>query len=418
MSQSTSSGHKVTRSQGHTSSGTRHQAPVTRGVLRAPGSELRARKDLGPLVWIEIDLNALRFNLKQIRRHLRGSNTDVMAIVKADAYGHGMKAVAQTLFQEGVRFFGVANWSEASELHRICPRAQILVLGSFHPNQVPSYVEWEIRPTVSCEEDVEALEQHLPQGSNFPIHLKVDTGMGRLGVWHEDIAKLITRIRSGEKLRIDGLYTHFANADARSSTQTRKQIELFNDVLRKVEAAGFSPRYIHASNSMGLARFRQAGGNCVRPGILLYGLNPQKNQKLPFRLKPVLSLRARISHLKEVPAGRAVSYGSTYKARQKTRIAVLPIGYSHGYKIAFSNKAAVIVHGKACPVAGRVTMDQTLVDVGMSKSIKRWDPVTLIGREKSRSVTVESLAKLADTIPYEITCSLHSRIPRIYIGQR
>jgi alanine racemase len=358
----------------------------------------------------------LKFNLSQIRKHLHGSNSDVMAIVKADAYGHGMKMVALTLFQEGVRFFGVANWSEASELRRICPRAQILVLGSFHPNQVPSYVEWEIRPTVSCEEDVEALERYLPQGSNFPIHLKVDTGMGRLGAWHEDIAKIITRIRSGEKLRIDGLYTHFANADASSKAPTEKQNKIFNDVLVQVQKAGFTPRYIHTSNSMGLVRLKQAGTHLVRPGILLYGLNPWKDRKLPFQLKPVLSLRARISYLKEVPAGRSISYGSTYKTRKRTRIAVLPIGYSHGYKIAFSNQATVLVHGKACPVAGRVTMDQTLVDVGLSGNIKRWDPVTLIGREKTKSISVESLAHLADTIPYEIVCSLHSRIPRVCIG--
>lgn len=371
---------------------------------------------MGPLVWIEIDLNALRHNLKQIRKHVRASNSEILAIVKADAYGHGMKVIAGTLYQEGVRFFGVANWVEASELRRICPRAQILVLGSFHPNQVPSYVEWEIRPTVSCVEDVEALERYLPEKASFPIHLKVDTGMGRLGVWHEELEPLLDRIRSGGKIRVDGLYTHFANTDEISGAATSAQLKLFRSCLEKVRAAGFDPRYIHTSNSLGLIRFPEAHENCVRPGIALYGLNPWKNKKLPIFLKPVLSLHARISFLKEMPAGRAVSYGSTYRAKKKTRIAILPIGYSHGYRVAFSNKAQVLIREKKYPIAGRVTMDQTLVDIGLDKKIRRWDTVTLIGQQKGKSVSAEDLAALAQTIPYEIVCALHSRIPRVYIG--
>ena len=369
-----------------------------------------------PMVWAEVDLGHLRHNLRQIRRTLKVSESGVLAIVKADAYGHGMAEVARTLSKEGVSFFGVANIHEALELRRVCPASKILVLGSFHESQVPSYVRAKVRPTLSSVEDLRVLEKKLKPRAGFAVHVKVDTGMGRLGVWHDEALGLLKKAAHSRKIKIEGIYTHFASADEASGASARRQTALFGRLRKETVSLGIRPRYWHAVNSLGLVRFRQAHGDLVRPGILLYGLNPWKGGKLGLKLKPVLSLKARISFIKKVPAGRRLSYGGTHQTSGQTRIATLPIGYSHGYRIGFSNKSFVLVRGRRCPVVGRVTMDQLLVDVGPSPSVRRWDEVTLIGTENGVRVSAEELAGLAGTIPYEIVCAIHSRIPRIYKG--
>ena len=376
--------------------------------------KIAASKDF-PLVWAEVDLDALRNNLRIIRSKLSGSKVKILAIVKADAYGHGMKKTAEALKKEGVNFFGVANIDEAIELRKICPKAEILVLGSFHGSQVPFYASYRIIPTVSSIEDLNVLESRLPvSAKKFPIHAKVDTGMGRLGVWHEEAEKLFLEAKRKKKVFVDGVYTHFANADHEKKERTHRQILIFEKILQKIKALGFHPRYVHAANSMGLLRFKHAHLNLVRPGIILYGISPSKNLPLPKRLKPILTLKTRICFLREASKGRSISYGSTYKTPSKTLIATLPIGYSHGYRVGFSNKAFVLVKGKKCPVVGRVTMDQILVNVGRVPGVKRWDEVILIGEDKGQEVKAQDLADLIETIPYEISCSIHSRIPRIY----
>jgi alanine racemase len=192
---------------------------------------------------------------------------------------------------------------------------------------------------------------------------------------------------------------------------------LFEQIIGKIKRLGFHPRFLHAANSMGLMRFRKSHLNLVRPGILLYGIAPSEEDCVPKGIRPVLSLKTRVSFLKNVDKGRSISYGGTYETASSTRIATLPVGYSHGYRVAFSNKAFVIIGGKKCPVVGRVTMDHTLVDVGKVLSVRRWDEVTLIGKDGKVGVSAKDLAALIDTIPYEIVCSIHSRIPRIYKNQ-
>ncbi len=376
---------------------------------------MRGQNRAPALVWAEVDLTQLKRNLRVIRARLAGTPAEILAVVKADAYGHGMKAVARTLRAAGVRFFGVANIDEAEELREVCPRENILVLGSFHGSQVPRYIRHRVIPTVSSPEDVAVLEAALPErGSAFPVHVKVDTGMGRLGVWHEEAEDFFGKIACKKMIRVEGIYTHFANADKSQKRFTSDQIRLFNRTIEAASRQGLRPRYLHAANSLGLIRFPGAHFNLVRPGIILYGLNPSSTGGLPRGIKPILSLKTRISFLKVVGKGRVISYGSTYKTPRKTRIATLPVGYSHGYRVGFSNKASVIVRGVKCPVAGRVTMDQTLVDVGRLRSVKRWDEVTLIGKDKRSRITARDLANLIDSISYEIACSIHSRIPRVY----
>ncbi|HTL71629.1 MAG TPA: alanine racemase [Candidatus Eisenbacteria bacterium] len=364
-----------------------------------------------PLVWAEVDLDALRHNLRAIRS---ATHAQVLAVVKADAYGHGMKAVARALAREGVKFFGVANLDEALELRRVCPKAKILVLGSFHPAQVALYARHAILPTVSSVEDAVNLSRGLRKRPEpFPVHVKIDTGMGRLGVWHEDAVRFFEAIRKEKALCVDGLYTHLSSADRPDPSFTEAQLALYERAVERALAAGLRPTYFHAANSLGLMRFRKSHLNLVRPGIVLYGINPSAARP-PLGLRPVLSLRTRISFLKDVEKGRTVSYGATYRAPKKTRIATLAVGYSHGYRVGFSSRAFVSVRGKRCPVVGRVTMDQTLVDVGRVPAARRWDAVTLIGRDGKSEITARELADLSGTIPYEIVCSIHTRIPRIY----
>ena len=368
-----------------------------------------------PLVWAEINLSALKNNVRIIREIVEKPSVEIMAIVKADAYGHGMKPVAKFLAKQGIHFFGVANIEEASELRKTCPHAKILVLGAFHPNQIPLYYKHRILPTISCHEDAMILECFMKgKRGEFHAHVKVDTGMGRLGVWHEKAPDFFQSILTFKRLKVDGIYTHFFSADKKEAIFTQLQIHRFNQTVCVASRYGFRPRYLHASNSMGLARFKNAHPNLVRPGIALYGISPHKDGEIPKGLQPVLTFKTRISFIKETGKDRTVSYGATYLTKNKTRIATLPIGYSHGYRLGFSNKASVIIRGRKYPVVGRVTMDQTLVDIGRVSHIKRWDEVTLIGRENGVEVQAKDLAELAETIPYEIACAIHSRIPRIY----
>lgn len=368
-----------------------------------------------PLAWVEISLAALRHNLRQIRKKI-GPRAEVMAIVKADAYGHGMRAVALELHRRGVRFFGVASIQEARELLGFLPRAKVLVLGSFHRDQIAEFVAFGVRPTLSSPEDVRlfAREARLAGKKRFPVHVKIDTGMGRLGVWHEEAGDLFQQLEGASTLEVEGIYTHFASADS-SPAATALQIARFNRAVTRARAAGLRPRYRHAANSMAVARFRRAHLNLVRPGIALYGLDPAGKGRPPMGLKPVLSLKARITFVKETPRGRAVSYGSTFRASCDTRIAALAVGYSHGYRIGLSNQAAVLVRGRRCPVAGRVTMDQTLVDIGHVPEAKRWDIATLIGGASGNRIGAEELSRILHTIPYEIVCGISARVPRFSI---
>ncbi|OIO38429.1 MAG: alanine racemase, partial [Candidatus Omnitrophica bacterium CG1_02_46_14] len=374
-----------------------------------------------PFVWAEVDLLALKRNLKIIRSEISDRNTKILCVVKANAYGHGMEEIAKALKKEGVDFFGVATIDEALQLRRCCPKVNILVLGSFHKSQVPKYIESHIIPTISSLEDLDHFEKALRNSSpRFPVHIKIDTGMGRLGVWHEEVEKFFKEAVRRKKIIIGGIYTHFANADHADKNRTDHQMVLFDAALQKMKKLGINPRFIHAANSMGVVRFRYAHLNLVRPGIILYGMNPLinplRNRRMLKKFTPILSLKTRISFLKSVEPGRTISYGSTYKVSKKTILATLPIGYSHGYRVGFSNKAFVIVKGKLCPVVGRVTMDQTLVDVGRVPGVKRWDKVTLIGKDQNAEIQASDLAALIGTVSYEISCALHSRIPRIYKG--
>ncbi len=378
-----------------------------------------------PLLWAEVDLGALRRNLRRVRRAAAGrahaAPPEVLAVVKADAYGHGMRRVALALSGEGVRSFGVASLEEALELRAACRSARILVLGGFHDSQAERLARAAITPSLSSFEDAERFAARLPRRMRvpYPVHVKVDTGMGRFGVWHEEAPQVFRKLaRRAPRLYVEGIYTHFSSADT-DDAFTLNQLDLFERAAAAALEAGLRPVYFHAANSLGIMRFGRSHLNLIRPGLVLYGLNPmgERGGRAPLGdLEPVMSLRTRIAFLKDVGKGRTLSYGATHRTAGPTRIATLPVGYSHGYRIAFSNKAFVGVRGRRCRVVGRVTMDHTLVDVGGVPGVRRWDPVTLIGRDGRTAVSAEELAGIASTIPYEIVCAVHSRIPRVYKG--
>lgn len=378
--------------------------------------EKNKSRAFSPLVWADIHLDRLQHNLRLIRRMAKGSKCEILAVVKADAYGHGMEHAALTLQSAGIRFFGVATLEEALQLRRACPKTDILVLGSVNPSDAGVFIRNRITPTLSCWDDWRALEASAGRNASFPVHVKIDTGMGRLGVWHEQALPFFLKARQSGRLRIEGVYTHLSSTDEACHDFTSLQLHRFETLIEKLKLYGMLPRWVHAANSLGLVRYRSAHLNLVRPGILLYGLNPWPNAKLPLPFKPVMTLRTRISFLKEVPAGQPISYGRTFLTAQKTKIATLPIGYSHGFRVGLSNRSQVLVRGRLCPVVGRITMDQTLIDVSDAPSVRRWDEVTIFGDSQAGSLSAEELAKTLNTIPYEIVCGIHSKVLRVYKG--
>lgn len=368
-------------------------------------------------VWVEVDLGAIAHNLRKLRAKLKGSRAEVMAIVKDDAYGLGMIPVARRLWTEGVRAYGVATAAEALELARALPKARILMLGCFSAAQLPELIRHRIRLTVSSEEDARLAASAARGRSGAWVHVKVDTGMGRLGVWHEECERLFSEISRLGSLRVEGLYTHLSHADSPDERPSRVQSWRFRRAVQRAQRLGLRPRYLHAANSAGLLRFDALRLDLVRPGLILHGLDPSGKGGLSG-YRPSATWKTRVAFIKEVGRGRTVSYGGTHRFRRSTRIAALPVGYSHGYRVAFSNKASVLIGGVRCRVVGRVTMDQILVDVGRVRGIRRWQEVVLLGAQGRERVSAEEMARWAATIPYEIQCGISARIPRFYKNMR
>jgi len=364
--------------------------------------------------WAEIDLKALAYNFNQIRR-LAGKDVKVMVVVKGNAYGHGMLRVSRVLNELGADYFGVATIDEALLLRQKRITRPILVLGSVLPDEVEPALKNNITLTLANDELLNVLDKKARDLKTVAkVHLKIDTGMGRVGLWHEDEAlEFIDRVAVSEHIEAEGIYTHFSSA-ARDKVYTTYQIESFEKIVGHVINRGFALPYRHAANSIAAVNFKRSHLNLIRPGLIVYGMYPKKGFQRFIDLKPVLSLKTRIVYLKKVPPGRSISYGRTYVTQSHTKIATLPIGYADGYGRILSNKAEVLVRGEKAPVVGKVTMDQTMINVGHIKNIKIGDEVVLIGKQGGNEITTERLARLAGTIPYEIVCSITDRVPRIY----
>ncbi len=363
--------------------------------------------------WSEINLGAVRQNLACIRE-LITDGVDIMAVVKANAYGHGLSRISQVLVKGGVDYLGVATVDEALKLRSSGIKTPILVLGSVLEEEAKAASRADITLTLCNDDLLEILSKLAKRSKIRPrVHVKIDTGMGRIGVWHEEAVPFIKEAASRKGIELEGIYTHFSSA-GRDELVTRMQIRDFEKVLDGTEKAGIKVKYRHAANSIATVDWEKAHLNLVRPGILIYGVYPKESFRRYFKLRPVMNLKTKIVHLKEAPPGRSISYGRTYITQRHTRIATIPIGYADGYGRILSNKAEALVRGQYVRVVGMVTMDQTLLDVGNIKGVRVGDEVVLVGRQGEAEILIEKIAKLAGTIPYEILSSVTDRVPRVY----
>lgn len=369
-----------------------------------------------------IDLRALRANAEQARRLAEGR--EVIAMVKADAYGHGAASVARALAADGVGRFGVALVEEGRALRDAGVRGEIIVLGGFTAEQASELVDLQLSAAVFHLDHAAALDGAARRaGKVAPIHIKFDTGMGRLGFAVEDAAAALARLSECRGLRVEGLMTHFADADLADPGYAREQIARFDAVTESTRRAGIAIPIRHAANSAALIKGPRGLGalpgdgplyEAVRPGIMLYGCRPGQDLS-GVELRPVLTLSTKILLLKRVPANTSVSYGRTFVTRRDSLIAVLPIGYADGYPRALSNRGTVLVRGRRAPVAGRVCMDLTMIDVTEVPDVADGDEVVLIGSQQGASLRAEDVAEAAGTIAYELLCGIGPRVPRRYL---
>jgi len=371
-------------------------------------------------VWAEIDLDALTSNLNRVRA-LAGEGKGVMAVVKANAYGHGAVPIAWNLASQGVNALGVGDSEEAMELRRAGISIPILVLGTIIPGELADVVDHDIAVTVHSSERVRRLgREALRAGRPVSVHLKVDTGMGRLGCAPGIAVEIARLIRATEFLRFDGLCTHFASAS--DPHLTAIQVRRFEEVARAIAAAGIPVPPRHASASGAILERVAPHLEFVRPGVMLYGISPalpgaaSSDRPAPDGLEPVLTLKTQIIFLKDFEAGAPVGYEGTHVTRHRTRIATLPVGYNDGYPWSLSGRGEVLVRGHRAPVVGRISMDYLMVDVGRVPGVSVGDEVVLIGASGDQRVTVRELADRAGTILYEILTRLGKRVVRTFRG--
>ncbi|MCA1794631.1 MAG: alanine racemase [Desulfotignum sp.] len=370
-----------------------------------------------PRTRIEVDLSAIARNIQVLKRHCR-SGTKLMAVVKANAYGHGAVHVARTALDNGADFLGVARMSEAVQLLDAGIRLPMLVFGDVLPLQALHGQDHGIRITLTSLASARAVSTAaLSHGCTVIAHIKIDTGMGRLGLcagvnMNQTMADLEAMMQL-ENLAIEGIYTHFANADARDKTHAERQLALFSQVLDRLAQKKLVPDIVHAANSAATLTLPQSHFTMVRPGIALYGLCPGPGVDCTD-LTPALSILSRIIQIKQVPKGFAVSYGSTHVTDQPTTIATVPVGYADGYSRLFSSNAHMLVKGQRAKVVGRVCMDFTMIDVGHIPDAGLGDEVVVLGSRGSDTISADELAKLAHTINYEIVAGLTSRMPVFY----
>lgn len=366
--------------------------------------------------WAEIHLDNLAFNFRSVKKFV-GEDLKYMAVIKADAYGHGAVECAKHLESENIDWFGVALPEEGIQLRKAGIRKHILCLGSFWEGQENEILNYNLTPVIFRLDIAEKLNRIAQEhGTIADIHLKIDTGMNRVGVRHDELSEFAEKLKKLKNLKVDGVMTHFAAAD-NDEEFTNLQIERFYDSVELLEEKGFRPTFKDLANSPGALKFENARGNLVRLGGLLYGMKDiLPNNIQPPELKAVMSLHSRISFLKKVPKGETVGYSRTFKTERDSVIATVPIGYQDGYMRGLSNNYHVIVNGVYAKIAGRVSMDWTLIDVTNVPNVKLDDEVILIGKQNNLRVTAEEIAKKTNTISYEVTCGIHRRVERKFVN--
>jgi len=369
-------------------------------------------------VQARVNLSAIRHNLREIRKSI-DHDTKLMVIIKADAYGHGAVPLAKAIDDsELVDAYGVAIIEEAIELRNAGIKKPILILGYTPSQQYDLVVANDVSQTIFQYEMAKALsEEAIRQGKTAKVHIKLDTGMSRIGYPDKkESIEEIKRIVELKNLEIEGIFSHFARADERDKSCTYRQIERFNSFIGLLEKENIFIPIKHISNTAGILEFKDANYNMVRCGIATYGIYPSDEvDKDKVRLIPAMELKTHVIYVKDVEAGVGISYGATYVTDKKRRIATIPVGYADGYSRNLSNIGKVIIHGQYAPIVGRICMDQFMVDVSDIPDVKQGDMVTLLGRDQDACISVEELAAWSKSFHYELICTIGKRIPRVYI---
>jgi len=364
-------------------------------------------------VWAEVDISAIKKNVALIKERL-ASGTLFMAVVKANGYGHGDTEVSKAALDAGADRLGVALVEEGTKLREAGIGCPIQILGEIDPSSAKLVIENNLIPTICSKRVAEKLSEEAKKANvRLKVHIKIDTGMHRLGVSPEEALDFLNYVKLLPSIEVEGIFTHFAMA-GESAEYTKKQFRSFLSVIFDLKEEGFDIPLKHAANSAATILMPETHLNMVRVGISMYGLYPTKTTKHAITLNPALQLIARVSSAKTISAGEGVSYGLTHRAKKKTGIAVLPLGYADGYSRLFSNKSFVLLKGKRFPVVGNVCMDQFMVDVG-DYQVGAGDEAVLIGRQGEGEITADEMAEILGTINYEIVCMISGRVPRIYL---
>lgn len=374
-------------------------------------------------VWADISLKQIQRNLKLVRRHV-GRERKILAIVKGNAYGHGAVPVARALAAAGAEWFGVTSVGEALELRRGRIRQPILLLTGFFRGEEGELLRHRLTPTVTRPEQLQALERVAKRArGRLEFHLKVDTGMGRLGLPGRDVPQFLERLRHTSHVTLEGIFTHFASAEDLTTSQTQQQLACFREVVSQIKEAGLSPRYVHMANSAAIALWPESWGNLVRPGIVLYGhlpffTLPAGRELTPLEralpVKPALSLRARIISLKDFGTGAPLGYGACFRTARPSRVAVIPVGYADGLPRALTGLASVLVRGRLAPIVGTISMDLAMVDVTEVPGARLNDEVILLGSSRSHNLAMTDWARALGTVCSDLYCQIGARVARRY----
>ena len=367
--------------------------------------------------WVEIDLGALRHNLLAIKKWV-GPQINILGIVKADAYGHGDYEVSRVLLNNGAEMLGIAILEEGIQLRDKGIKEPLLLLGGLFEDQIEAVIHHDLIPTVYDVKLAEALSKKATYfNKKLKVHVYVDTGMGSIGVKYDKAVEFVKSVKNLNNLHIEGIYTHCSSSDEKDSAFTNLQIKRFRDVLGALDTIKVCIPLRHMANSGAILGYPESYFNMVRPGLSLYGLYPSEDVLRDIGIRPVMSFKTRIIHIKDMDAGDVVGYGRAYTIAKPTRVATLPLGYGDGYNRLLSNQGKVIIRGKKAPIIARVCMDHCFADVTTIKEVSIGDEVVLYGSQGQETIPIESIAKQINTIPYEVTCNISKRVPRIYINR-
>jgi alanine racemase len=369
--------------------------------------------------WVEINLGALSNNVQQLKK-IVSDTTSILAVVKADAYGHGAVTVAKTALQSGASWLGVATVPEGIQLREAGIQAPILILGATHtPEQVHAIAHWRLQPTIYSPKQALVFSQELEAvdyNSSLPVHVMIDTGMSRLGTNWQNAGEFVQFVRRLPHLDINGIYSHLATADSPDTSVMNLQHQRFEKAIAEIKSLGIKLPCLHFANSAGTLVDSSLHYDMVRPGLAIYGLSPAPHLKAGVNLKGVMQVRARVTQVKTIEKGTGVSYGYTYIAPKDMRLAVVGIGYADGVPRNLSNKMQVLIRGQRMSQIGSITMDQLMLDVSAIDDIQEGEIVTLLGQDGEEEITADDWAKQLGTISWEILCSFKHRLPRVAVS--